>query len=234
MRPARKNERLRNDAGKAGVNENLLPPATRAALARPSGVRHWDGLAAVIAACVGLLALAVSGYTAYLQRQQVRAQVWPYLEPGMSGSKRELTLFNKGVGPAIIRSVKILVDGKPQRNWSAVFSALGIDYGHHIPYSTINGVVISANDHIDQLLFPTADDFNLYARQVKRIELRLCYCSTLDECWTFDDAAALPGETHKPVAQCPAAGDDEFLDNENAEPTLPASTQEKISQESKP
>src|SRR5690348_5638766 len=157
------------------MNDDRLPQATRDALARPPGRRHWDGVAAVIAALVGLLALTVSGYTAYLQRQQVRAQVWPYLEPGMSGSKREVVLFNKGVGPAIIHSVKILVDGKPQRNWSAVFSALGIDYDHHIPYSTINGVVISANDHIDQLLFPTAEDFNRYARQIKRVELKLCY-----------------------------------------------------------
>src|SRR5262249_33862636 len=148
------------------MSETPLPEATRAALAR-LGRRDWDGVAAVIAAFVGLLALLVSGYTAYLQRQQVRAQVWPYLEPGMSGSKREVILFNKGVGPAIIRSVQVLVDGKPQRNWSTVFAALGIPYDHHIPYSTINGVVISANDHIDQLLFPTTEDFNLYAQQAR-------------------------------------------------------------------
>ena len=30
--------------------------------------RHWDALAAVIAALIGVLALFVSGYTAYLQR----------------------------------------------------------------------------------------------------------------------------------------------------------------------
>src|SRR3954467_8259149 len=88
--------------------------------------RNWDGVAAVIAAFVGLLALCVSGYTAYLQRQQVRAQVWPYLESGISSSKRSVTLFNKGVGPAIIGSVHVLVDGKPQRNWPAVFRALGL------------------------------------------------------------------------------------------------------------
>jgi hypothetical protein len=34
----------------------------------------------VIAAGIGLLALLVAGYTAYLQRQQVRAQVWPRVE----------------------------------------------------------------------------------------------------------------------------------------------------------
>jgi hypothetical protein len=35
---------------------------------------------AVIATFVGFLALCVSGYTAYMQRQQVRAAVWPILE----------------------------------------------------------------------------------------------------------------------------------------------------------
>ena len=189
--------------------------------------RDWNGVSAIIAALIGLLALCVSGYTAYIQRQQVRAQVWPYLEPGMSGSKREIMLFNKGVGPAIIESVQILVDGKPQRNWPAVFRTLGLNYDHHIPYSTINGVVIPANDHIDQLLFPTSEDFNLFVHEAKRVQLRLCYCSSLGECWTYSDVATLPGASHVPVAQCPARGDDQFFDNENAEPAAPEGHQEK-------
>jgi hypothetical protein len=186
--------------------------------------RSWDGVAAIIAAFVGLLALCVSGYTAYLQRQQVRAQVWPYLEPGMSSSKREITMFNKGVGPAIIRNVQVLVDGKPQGNWKAVFAALGLDYDHHIPYSTLNGIVISGNDHIEQLAFPTNEDFNLFAHQVSRIEMKVCYCSSLDECWLFDDSG--PGPTHQPVSQCAAPGKNDFFDNKNAEPALPNKQQE--------
>ena len=41
------------------------------------GASRYD---VVIATIVGLLALCVSGYTAYMQRQQVRAAVWPILE----------------------------------------------------------------------------------------------------------------------------------------------------------
>jgi hypothetical protein len=211
------------------MNEEQLPQATRDALARSPYRRDWDGVAAVIAAFIGLLALCVSGYTAYLQRQQVRAQVWPYLEPGMSGSKHEVTLFNKGVGPAVVRNVQILVDGKPQRNWSEVFAALGINYGHHIPYSTINGVVLSPNEQIQQLVFPSADDFNLYAHQIKRVNVKLCYCSSLGDCWAFDDSFSLPIDTHKPVAECPVLGAAQFIDNENAEPALPANDQDKKS-----
>lgn len=193
----------------------------------PAPRRHWDGAAAVIAAFVGLLALLVSGYTAWLQRQQVSAQVWPYLEPGMSASKQEISLFNRGVGPAIIRSVQVLVDGKPQRNWPAVFAALGVDYGHHIPYSTINGVVIPANDHVTQLLFPTREEFNLYSHQVDRVVLKLCYCSTLGDCWNYDGAAASPAETRQPAAECHARGAEEFFDNEKPEPAAPDGSEEK-------
>ena len=203
-----------------------LPQATRDALSRLAYKRDWDGVAAIIAALVGLLALCVSGYTAFLQKQQVRAQVWPYLEPGMSSSKREVVLFNKGVGPAIIHSVQLRVDGKPQHNWSETFSALGIKYEHHIPYSTINGVVIPGNDKIEQLAFPTAEDFNLYSHQVQRVNMKICYCSSLGDCWQYDDAIANPGEQHPLVERCPARSDDDFLDNVDAEPALPAQKQD--------
>ena len=69
---------------------------------------------AVVATLVGVCALFVSGYTAYVQRQQVRAAVWPILEFESSNTPDiHFTLSNKGVGPAIIRHVTVTVDGKP-------------------------------------------------------------------------------------------------------------------------
>lgn len=61
----------------------------------PSSGRYGAAVATLIA----LLAVAVSAYTAYVQRQQVRAQVWPILEVN-SGNEPELRLWiaNKGVG----------------------------------------------------------------------------------------------------------------------------------------
>ena len=139
----------------------------------------------------------------------------------MSGNKRELILVNKGVGPAIIEGVQIFVDQKPQHNWSEVFAALGLHYDHHIPYSTINGVVISPNEHIDQLLFEQPEDFNRFTSQVKRIRFKLCYCSSLGDCWQFDDGAPAGQPSHQSVARCEMPHADQFLDNENAEPALP-------------
>jgi hypothetical protein len=192
----------------------------------PSRRREWDGVAAVIAAFVGLLALCVSGYTAYIQRQQVRAQVWPYLEPGLSGSRHEVILFNKGVGPAIVRSVQIYVDGKPQRNWDHVYTSLGLKFAQRPPYSTISNIVISPNDHIDQVVFQNVDDFNLYSKQADRVEKRLCYCSTLNECWMHDDRERDASRIYREVNACPAKSADDFIDNEIAEAAPPAKEDE--------
>jgi hypothetical protein len=201
-------------------------PAILVAEIVPPRRRDWNGVAAIIAAFVGLLALTVSGYTAYIQRQQVRAQVWPYLEPGVSGSKRELVLVNKGVGPARVRSVQMYVDGKPQHNWHDVYAALGLKFEHVPPYSTVNSIVLSAGEHLDQVLFQSVDDFNAFAKQAARAEMRLCYCSTLNECWTYDAREKDPSREYSEVDACPARSNDDFIDNVNAEAAPPTKEDE--------
>src|SRR5258708_39495449 len=92
------------------------------------GASRYD---AVIATFVGLCALCVSGYTAYVQRQQVGAAVWPILEFGSSNAPDiHFTLANKGVGPAIIRNVIVKVDGQPVKNWYEVLDRL-VGPGEH-------------------------------------------------------------------------------------------------------
>lgn len=181
--------------------------------AEPPRRRDWNALAAVIAALIGLLALTVSGYTAWLQRQQVRAEVWPYLQTGISPNRQIMTLENKGVGPALIRSVKLYVDRKPQRTWPDAFDALGLHDLREQPQSTINGVVLAPGDVIQQMAFRDAGRFAQFYAQYPRIELEVCYCSALDECWLYDERAEDRGRRRMPVAQCPAPDADEFIDN---------------------
>jgi hypothetical protein len=70
----------------------------------------------VIATLIGLLAVSVAAYTAYMQRQQVRAAVWPILEFDSGNGPIHFTLANKGVGPAIIKHVIVKVDDQPVKN----------------------------------------------------------------------------------------------------------------------
>ena len=175
--------------------------------------RDWNAAAAIIAALIGLLALLVSGYTAMLQRQQVRAEVWPYLQSGISPSQRTLSMENKGVGPAMVRGIEIYVDGRPQRDWQAVFTALGLPELANTPYSTLNGVVLAAGDRVQQLSFKDADAFVRFYAQYPRIQINLCYCSALQECWQYDERLADRGRDREPVDRCPAPGPNEFVDN---------------------
>src|SRR5262245_63195256 len=71
-----------------------------------------------IATFIAFLAVCVAGYTAYIQRQQVRAAVWPILEFDSSNAPDiHFTLANKGVGPALIRHVVVRVDDQPVKDW---------------------------------------------------------------------------------------------------------------------
>src|SRR4029434_1887029 len=101
---------------------------------------------AVVATSVGFLALCVSAYTAYVQRQQVRAAVWPILEFDSSNAPIHFILANKGVGPAIIRHVLVKVDGQPVRNWREALEKI-LGPGEHLgSESDMSGRVFAAGE----------------------------------------------------------------------------------------
>src|SRR5882724_8285427 len=101
----------------------------------------------VIATFVGLCALCVSGYTAYIQRQQLRAAVWPILEFDSSNHPDiHFILTNKGVGPAIIRHVVVKVDGQPVRTWKEALEKI-LGPGEHLgSKSDMSGHVFAAGE----------------------------------------------------------------------------------------
>src|SRR5436190_7526280 len=152
---------------------------------------------AVIATFVGFLALCVSGYTAYVQRQQVRAAVWPILEFDSSNAPDiHFTLANKGVGPAIIRHVIVRVDGQPVRNWKEALEKI-LGPGEHLgSESDMSGRVLAAGESMtvstprdpenNPLNFDKSNPFWVKMNKERlRLTVEICYCSTLDECWTL-------------------------------------------------
>lgn len=181
------------------------------------GIR-WDALAAIIASLVGLLALIVAGYTAYMQRQQVRAQVWPYLEMGSSngGGHYELAALNKGVGPLIVRNVQVLVAGKRVTDWTQLQRAIGFQPAGPVVHSTLNKTVLAPGDVVNWIVFQNAEDINAFrvAWAKFHVEARVCYVSTLGESWLTVYHVSWPGGFRpRPVAACPQVPDaDQFND----------------------
>ncbi|WIG56254.1 MAG: hypothetical protein OJF61_002042 [Rhodanobacteraceae bacterium] len=173
---------------------------------------RWDAAAAVVASLVGLLALLVAAYTAYIQRQQVRAQVWPYLMWANSDSGMDYLWINKGVGPAIIRNAVVLVDGKPQHDWNAVMRSMQVapqDYGQ----STFNHNVISAGETLEWIKFKDHDHFLAFRdASRKHLAFKVCYCSTLGDCWV-NDSTRSDGNNRIEVGKCPAVPDARQFDD---------------------
>lgn len=197
-----------------------MSETTPASEPAPKKRTEWNAVAAVIAALIGLLALGVSSYTAMLQREQVRAEVWPYLQPAITIEQGSLAISieNKGVGPALVGGLRVYVDGQPQRSWPDVFDALGLSDLRDTRASTVNGVVIARGEKIQQIGLDKAEDFQRLLDQYPRMALALCYCSTLGDCWLQDDRQRRPEHRRRQLDACPARGPDEFIDNQRVPP----------------
>jgi len=170
------------------------------------GASRYD---VVIATIVGLLALCVSGYTAYMQRQQVRAAVWPILEFDSRNGPIQFILANKGVGPAMIKHVIVRVDGQPVKNWYEVLQKiLGPGY-HQGEEADMSGHVFSGGE--SRNVFTPHDDANKpldfdksnplwvkFNEDRVRVTVEICYCSPLADSWTCGAAGGPPGRTPPP------------------------------------
>jgi hypothetical protein len=181
------------------------------------GASRYD---AVIATFVGVCALCVSGYTAHVQRQQVRAAVWPILEFDSSNAPDiHFTLANKGVGPAIIRHVIVMVDGQPVRNWKEALEKI-LGPGYLFSESDMSFHVFAAGE--SRTVFTPHDPENnplnfdksnpLWVKMNKdrlRVTVEICYCSTLDECWTLRAGGLTPSTTTE-ARRCPTPSDITF------------------------
>jgi hypothetical protein len=177
------------------------------------GASRYD---AVIATLVGFCALCVSGYTAYVQRQQVRAAVWPILEFGSANAPEiHFTLANKGVGPAIIRNVVVKVDGQPVRNWYEVLDRLIGPGEHGGSENDMSGIVFAPGESItvftpfDPAGKPVVFDKSnpLWAKlntDRNRVTVEICYSSTLGECWMLRAGGPNPSTTTE-IRRCPNA-----------------------------
>lgn len=171
------------------------------------------------AGVVALSALAVSVYQAKIAREQQKMSAWPYVTQGNAGSDSVYARLvqNVGLGPALVRSVRVTVDGRPARTWRGVMlAALAADSAHlraltagsHLTTSSVlPGMVLVAGSttellHLEGTFAPTL-------RRVlndPRVRVRVCYCSVYGDCWLSDSEERVPA----PLRACPDDGAAEF------------------------
>lgn len=188
--------------------------------AAPAGKprRDWDALAAVIASFIGLLALAVSAYTAYVQREQLRAQVWPRLEIDYTNNEPDLSwhVFNRGTGPARVIAVRVMVGDALVTSWGGAREAAGYVDGELTTTSSITESVLPAGRDVTLVRAgqdpPSQTRFReLLSGGKHALKVTICYCSVLNDCWVTTEQARPPIEP-SPPGSCPIKPEERYKD----------------------
>lgn len=168
---------------------------------------RFDLLVALLALLISGIAAGSSAYQTYVIRRQFSATVWPYLNfitTSANDQYFELDVNNPGIGPALILDSTVTRDGKVVAppagltNQPALAIAFRPDlialkrgvrgsrlHGERMSASTIlSGDVVPAGGKLQLLRV----DGKFVTRQVlanlRRVDLTLCYCSLLGDCWT--------------------------------------------------
>jgi hypothetical protein len=150
---------------------------------------------------IGALALAVSTYNVVLQQKQVRAQVWPRLlfMPSLNHGAFSYSLLNGGIGPAELRTLRVLVDDKPVEDWhEAILRMTGKDLERGgWGWSTMHGTLVTAGSTRTVLDVKDESVGRSMFKEQGRLRVEICYCSALEDCWVLE------GNVPRPVSKCP-------------------------------
>lgn len=181
---------------------------------------RWLPLALAGHLLVGVPALVISlvvAYGTFVQAQatqrMLQASTWPFLAYDTSnydpsGKRRiRLILTNNGVGPALLGPIELRYQGRVMHTPQEFLSACcGYKSGESIQLSTAPATNVALRPG-DQITFFDMPENTLNARMMARLEserwklqVRSCYCSIFEDCWTIEGIQARP----RKVAQCPA------------------------------
>ena len=176
----------------------------------------WQTLLSVAGVFIAVVALYAALSESSAVRQQTAAAVWPFvqlsIEDSDSGDSAEFTLSftNAGVGPAKMRTMRLIIDGEPIRDWEDAVARLGVQLSDHINRNFITNRVLSPDEKVDSI---HTNDPEL-ARKFQAVmgnpenHITFCYCSIFDECWVADSRKDL--QDPEAVEECPDFGEAAF------------------------
>jgi hypothetical protein len=148
----------------------------------------------VVAIGISALALAIGAYQTRLMQAQARASVWPYVKIGLGYADNgesagfNIHVQNNGVGPALVKSVRVWLDDKPLHSWADAYPIL---MGHgegRAKLEGLRGIVIppSTNRETDvhAITITDPEQARKFYEASDRFKIDICYCSVYEDCWT--------------------------------------------------
>jgi hypothetical protein len=171
----------------------------------------------VIAGCAVIISFAslwVALRADRTQEQLLKASVWPYVEFDSSNATANgapqlvFEVRNEGVGPALVRSIAVSYNGRYYPTLEALMAACcKLAHARNIHSSTMQDAVIVAHDFVPFIDMPPnrfdLAEYNRIRPQRSKIQIQMCYCSVLGDCWFFDTLRGPQQPT--PVRKCPPA-----------------------------
>jgi hypothetical protein len=185
-----------------------------------------DFFIAIAALVVSVLSTLTLIYQTRVIGQQYASTIWPYLSVvgtydlhGIS-----LDLVNNGMGPALIESAQLEVDGKPVAGWNGYFKALSdqpsirkfnrwaekyvlegrLPPGTNLSFSTVGPeTTIRPGDSAKLMTMEFPASVPQRAILAHRMTFTFCYCSLNANCWTLrEDQKANARARPVSVATC--------------------------------
>ncbi|WP_298760452.1 hypothetical protein [uncultured Psychroserpens sp.] len=116
--------------------------------------------------------------------KQHQDSVWPYIYSGRSLNNNgfKMTIYNKGIGPALIKSVSINVDGTNYNSWQSLLNQYDLDTLTFY-CSNISGTIISPQEEHTIFGLTKSTEALLVWNKIPNINVDIIYCSIHDECW---------------------------------------------------
>lgn len=175
----------------------LPVPHAAADKSRTSRVESW------VAVFIAVTSLAITLYEAQATREHDRMSVWPRIsqESSDSAGMFDRAVTNVGLGPALVRSYELTLDGRLRTSWDSVVSEL-VAETHKKPgfyFSHVGAGTVILPGHTLHVLTILGREFSSVASaQDHRVVSRVCYCSLYGECWI----AASDKTDPEPVRAC--------------------------------
>ena len=176
----------------------------------------WQTVLSLVGVFIAIVALYAALTESEATRKQTSAAVWPFVQLTVRdhlselGAEFGISLTNAGVGPARMRSMRVVLDGEPLHDWHEAMTRMGEEGTHRLGQTFAGRRVLIPGETID-IVFTT--DRVLVERFLATLagpgnSIVYCYCSIFDECWVIDSEKDL--QTPDPVGQCPDFGDEAF------------------------
>ena len=163
---------------------------------------------------VSMCAIVISLVEVKVMDEQKQASVWPrvFTARNTASDSFQVMVRNAGVGPAQIKYVEVLVDGKAQKSWSEVYKKITSNDKGRFRQGTLTNNVITPGETIFPLTI-NGEGANKFNADVERLKIKLCYCSIYERCWFLDETTERNAglATPEPVEECKIENKRQFL-----------------------